>query len=434
MAENWGENQWSSVGTYDVKVQARCHDHIDILSEWSAATTVTVTEAPAETIGTPEIYGTTTGTTIEALAFSCSVVTSSLGHTVMYVFSWGDGTANSSTYSPNSGHLWNTPGTYDVRVMAHCAEHPEYESDWSPAIQVTITEADETISSPPQMVSSVADFAAVDEEVWVSCYGVVNNLGHVLEYRFDLGDGTISDWTTTRTVYYAWSTAGTYTILAQARCVDHPEVITDWTRDTYVHEITIYDGLETLLPAELEVTIYEIKAFEQHTYVVRSGSSMGHRFEARIDWGNGEVSDWVGSGYGGNNIAYINYTYQTSGTFEVMCQARCIEHPDIITEWSSTTSVPVSETITRPTITGDVTGTVGVPATWLAADAVSSDGHALEYALLVGNTEYDWTSSPTQQHTFDAAGTYYVRIRARCAEHPDITSGYTDSVRVVITD
>ena len=434
-AEDWGATRWINVGTYEVKVQARCHDHIDILSEWSAATTVTVTEPPAETVGTPELFATTTGTTIEALAFSCSVVTSSLGHTVVYVFSWGDGTANSTTFSPNSGHLWSLPGTYDVRVMAHCNEHPEYESDWSPATQVTITVPDETVSG--FYMGNVVDFAEMGESVYVSCAASINNLGHTMEYRFDMDDGTITDWSTSRETNYAWSAVGTYMIRAQARCVEHPSIITDWSIDSYAQEITIHDGVETLLPAELIVGVYEVVALQSHTFAVTSASSVGHLIQGRIDWGNGEVSDWLTS-Y--NNTIYLAYTYMTSGSFEVRAQVRCATHPEIITEWSPATTVVVKEVVTRPTITGDVTGTVGVPASYLAADAVSTSGHALEYHLEYGPNIYgsdftEWTTSTSLEVTFDEAGTYYVRTRARCAEHPDISSGFSlEYVTIVITE
>ena len=435
-AEDWGATRWHNVGTYEVKVQARCHEHITILSEWSAATTVTVTEPPAETVGTPEApTGPATGTTIEGLSYSVPAVTSSLGHSVKYVFDWGDGTVDDNTFSPNGGHTWSTAGTYDIRAMAYCNEHPDVRSDWSPTTQVSIVDATETVSG--FYLGNVVDFAEMGESVFVSCAASINNLGHTMEYHFDMDDGTVTDWSTSRETNHAWSTVGTYMIRAQARCVEHPSVITDWSSDSYGQEITIHDGVETLLPAELVVGVYEVVALQSHTFTVRSASSVGHQIEGRIDWGNGEVSDWMAS-Y--NNTVYVAYTYMTSGSFEVRAQVRCATHPEIITEWSPTSTVVVSEVIIRPTITGDVTGTVGVPASYLAADAESTSGHALEYRLESGTTIYgtdytDWTGTTALEVTFTEAGTYYVRARARCAEHPEITSGFSlEYVTIVITD
>ena len=50
-----------------------------------------------------------------------------------------------------------------------------------------------------------------------------------VEYRFDWGDGTMSDWAGASVVGHAWTTAGTYDVAAQARCQDHPEVESVWS-------------------------------------------------------------------------------------------------------------------------------------------------------------------------------------------------------------
>ena len=417
---DWGATRWTTAGNYEVKVQARCHDHITVMSEWSAATTVTITEPPAETLGTPETpSGPAAGESTEFLNFTTSVVTSSLGHLVGYVFDWGDGTDTSLIYTPYATKQWTVPGTYDVKVKARCSAHPEYESDWSPTTQVTITESVETIRGF-YMSPSIQDFAAIGEEVWVGCGASETNLGHDVEYRFDLGDGTISNWAPTMTVYHTWTAEGIYILRGQARCIEHPAVITEWSSDSYAEEIQVYGDVETLLPAVIGPAVPTTRTLlTEYTYSIGSGSNMGHRFEVRMDWGNGEVTDWVAQTYNWNPV-YFTYAYLVSGIYEITGQARCIEHPEVITEWSVPTVITVPEVVTQPTLTGDVTGTVGLPVTFQIADAVSYSGHELEYAIGVSVSQYTtpemqpWTTSTTIEHTFMAPDTYYIYCYARC--------------------
>ncbi len=432
---DWGATQWHSVGTYDVLVQARCRDHNTVLSAWSPATTVTISDPPAETVGTPDTpTGPATGETTSQATFTTSTVTSSAGHLVAYVFDWGDGTDSSWVYNPYASH-WFAAGTYEVRVKALCSAHPEYESAWSPTTQITITEPAESFLGGPQMYSNLAGFAAVAEEVMVRWYGVTSNLGHDLEYRVDFGDGTITDWSNVNSVSHAWSAEGSYVLRAQARCIEHPDSVSPWTADNYTHEIQIHGDVEFMLPAEVKPSDPITRTgLVEYSYSVGCGSSMGHKFEVRMDWGNGVVSDWVPQTYDWNPV-YLDYTYTVSGIFEISGRARCIEHPDVISAWSPTTTITVPEFITTPTISGEVTGTVGVPVSFLSEGAVSSEGHAVEHSFLIFPTWTAYTASPALEYTFTKPGTYTVRTRARCAEHTDIWSATSaEMLSVVITE
>jgi len=431
---DWGATQWNTAGSYEVLVQARCHDHTSILSAWSAATTVTISDPPAETVGTPDApSGPATGETISQVTFTTSTVTSSAGHNVDYVFDWGDGTNPSRVSSPTAGH-WFAAGTFDVRVKALCSLHPEIESPWSSTTPITITEPAETITADPQIVGDT-QFAAVGEEAWVSWGMVESNLNHALEYRADFGDGTFSDWANSKSVTHAWSAVGTYILRAQARCIEHPDIVSPWTSDNHSGEIQIYGDVEFMLPAEVAPSAPVTRTgLKEYTYSIGCGSSKGHRFEVRMDWGNGEISDWIPQTYDWNPV-YFNYTYTVSGIFEMSGQARCIEHPDVISDWSPTTTITVPEFITTPTLSGEVSGTVGVPVSFLSEGAVSSEGHAVEHSFLIFPTWTAFTASPALEYTFTKPGTYTVRTRARCAEHTDIVSATSAEIlSVVITE
>jgi len=414
-------HSWAAAGTYDVTARARCVTHPEILSAWSAAFTVTITDPAVETVGTPDTpSGPAMGETTESLAFTTSVVTSSLGHPVAYTFDWGDGT--DTTMGVNQAtHTWTEAGTYDIKVMAYCALHPEIISAWSPTTQVTITVPGETIT-PPQIPASIADVTGVGEEEWVTCFATSSNLGHALEYRFDLeNDGTFTAWSTNRTLFYTWLTAGTYTIRAQARCIEHPGVVSDWTTDGYDHEITVSEGIETITtPTFLPEGEITYKVDEGRGYVATgAASSLGHALQYEFDWGNGEFSTWGGS--------TGSYAYPAMGIFEARVRARCIEHPDIMSEWSAVTIVNIVENITKPTLSGPSVGIVGNPITFTTSGSTSSEGHDLEYRLYASTSTgspgdpLPWTTIDNLIHTFPYARTWYVWVQARCIE--DLTEG-----------
>ncbi len=57
----------------------------------------------------------------------------------------------------------------------------------------------------------------------------VCNQGHPVEYRYDWGDGTFSDWSSTEEVTHLWHRAGKYKVKIQARCSADKKVISSWS-------------------------------------------------------------------------------------------------------------------------------------------------------------------------------------------------------------
>ncbi len=429
------DHSWTTAGSYEVAAQARCATDTAIESLWSAALTVVISDPATETVGTPAApTGPLTGLVNESLVYSTDAVVSSLGHAVEYVFEWGDGNNSGYMISPaNHAHVWLAAGTYDVRVKARCSEHPAIESAWSTVTTVTITQPAETISAAPRTNEATTEFAAVGEDAWVSCTQPTSSLGHALEYRFDLGDGTITAWQADSYLYYAWAAAGTYVIRAQARCSIDTEVITDWSPDEGSASITIHEaGVETISPAVLELgnDTYNTP-FVQYRFLVWAHTDQGNDIECRIDWGNGEISDWIA---GDDAAAVIYYTYSVSGTFALKAQARSSVNPSTVSPWSDEVSITLDELVTRPTLTGPTTGTVGQELVFVASDAISTSGHALGYQLRVDSTLLPESVDPNLPYTFTAPGSYTVKARAYCLEHGKYSEYSTPPLTVVITD
>ena len=83
---------------------------------------------------------------------------------------------------------------------------------------------------------------------------------------------------------------------------------------------------------------------------------------------------------------------------------------------------------------GTSSGNAGTAYSYLASGASSSLGHSLEY-------QFDWKGdgkdlsswgAAYQQKTWTAAGTYSVRVRARCSTHTSVVSSWSAGTSVVI--
>lgn len=64
--------------------------------------------------------------------------------------------------------------------------------------------------------------------------GASCNMGHALEYRYDWGDGSFSDWASPSSGSHAWSGADTYYVKAQARCSQDMNIVSEWSSQKMV--------------------------------------------------------------------------------------------------------------------------------------------------------------------------------------------------------
>ena len=88
----------------------------------------------------------------------------------------------------------------------------------------------ETISAPttPQGPSS----GIVNRSYTYSVGGSSSNMGHSIQYFFDWGDGTDSEWLPvgTTSASKSWATGGIYSVMVQARCASHTPVVSPWSQ------------------------------------------------------------------------------------------------------------------------------------------------------------------------------------------------------------
>jgi uncharacterized OB-fold protein len=129
-------HSWALAGTYLVKAQARCATHTSMVSSWSKSLSVTV-----ETISNPTMpSGETSGTVGTSYVYLTGDSSSELGHSIQYLFDWGDGT--NSGWLPvgktSASKSWVLPGVYSVKAKARCAIHNSIISSWSTALDVSM--------------------------------------------------------------------------------------------------------------------------------------------------------------------------------------------------------------------------------------------------------------------------------------------------------
>lgn len=80
--------------------------------------------------------------------------------------------------------------------------------------------------------------------------GASSNYGHSLEYRFNWGDGTYSNWSALTNATKSWIVANTHVVKTQARCLTHPLVVSSES-DGITVNITIPCNIDITSPGSV---------------------------------------------------------------------------------------------------------------------------------------------------------------------------------------
>jgi len=131
-------HMWTIPGTYFIKIKAQ--DEYSMESLWSYVTPILIASNTAPNMPLMP-SGLTSGYTGTSYSYTTST-TDFENHQIKYYVDWDDGTGEWTDFVDSGEtvslfHIWNTPGTYNVRVKAQ--DERGMESDWSQAKTVTIT-------------------------------------------------------------------------------------------------------------------------------------------------------------------------------------------------------------------------------------------------------------------------------------------------------
>jgi hypothetical protein len=422
---------WVAVGSYDIRVQARCQEHPGNTSPWSVATRITIS---LETVSAPDLpLGQTSGIVDTIYAYTVAGSETSDSHVVEYRFDWGDGFLSEWTASGVASRGWATPGSYQVRAQARCQEHPGVVSAWSAALTVAI--ADERVTTPD---SALGPVNGVNETIYQYCSGGGGStVGHVVEYRFDWGDGNISSWSTDPCQGHGWD-VGTetmsFSVRVQARCKEHTTAISGWSR-----ELTVTVGPEFITAPELDGPTVGKTGIPYEFLVVTPGVSNGdHPIKYEFDWGDSPVYTVV-------QDTKAAHTWAVAGVYRIRVRAICVIHDElpliVMSDWSNEVILTIPETVTAPTTwSGPSKGQAGLTYTVTTGGASSNAGHPVEYQFdwdddgdhdPATGTLSEWGSSRAD-HSWPTVGKYSVKARARCLSHPEVVSGWSEPLAVEI--
>jgi hypothetical protein len=162
----------------------------------------------------------------EEATFRTGGAASSGGHPVEYRFDLDADAMN--RYTPWSrvdtvSASWPDTARYVVKAQARCASHTNVLSEWSAGHVLGV--GVEIVSTPDVRVARSAPWPALPDSFCTG--GATSSKGHPVEYQFEFSDGAISPWDTLKCMPHTWSVSGDQTVFVRARCVIHPDAVSD---------------------------------------------------------------------------------------------------------------------------------------------------------------------------------------------------------------
>ncbi len=143
--------------------------------------------------------------------------------------------------------------------------------------------------SPPDAPSGPADGYA-GQVLAYSTTGSVSEAGHAVEYRFDWGDGDMSDWGPGQDTH-AWAAPGAFPVKAQARCATDTNALSLWSAATALDIRTPTPGLVRLTASLINIAE---NAGSVTGWVERTG---GYDLPASVDYATTANSAKIGADF-----------------------------------------------------------------------------------------------------------------------------------------
>ena len=411
------QKTWSAGGVYAVRSMARCAVDTSIVSKWSKDFVVVI-----ESVSPPQfLNGPVTGQPNITYTYTTGGSVSNLGHPVQYFFDWDDNT--DSGWLPvgvtSAQKAWPTGGAYNVTVKARCSIDLSVISNPTPDFVVKI----ELISTP---AIPVGPTKGLPGDTFTYMTGsATSNISDPIEYQLNWGDGTLSPWQSSTSFSKQWTTGGTFQVKAQARCALHPSIVSTVSNGLTVNiEKISAPTTPTQTPAGVGIPNLLF------TYSTGgSTSNIGDPVQYWIEFSDGTNSGWLPAGTSSTTKTWVN-----GGIYFVKAKARCVTHPQIVSDYSPELKVEV-ETVSTPNAPiGPSTVQAGQSNSFTVGGAISSLGHPVQYFIYWDDgTDSGWIGGGTVTHTFAVPGAYSVLVRARCSADTLIISPWSDPLYVTVT-
>jgi hypothetical protein len=312
----------------------------------------------------------------------------------------------------------------------------EYSSNW-------IASNAEVISTPATPDGPTSGMVGMSYTFTAG--GSSSNLGHPIQYFFDWGDGTNSDWLAvgTTSASKTWTTTGVFTVKVRARCATHTNVVSNWSR------LAVSIGVETVSAPTTPIgpTFGVVNNYSQTEYPFDksysyttggSTSSLGHPVQYFIDWGDGTNSGWLP--VTPNMTISASQTWTKGGVFTIKATARCATDTSFVSNPSDGLVVTVESVSPPNMLIGPVNVLPNTQYTYSTGGAFSNlSGHQVQYFFDWGdNTNSGWLPVGTTTATkiwppgnATNKGVYNVKARARCVTDVLAVSVWTSQLKVV---
>jgi PKD repeat protein len=139
-----------------------------------------------------------------------------------YTFNWTiDGVPFSNAQNPS--YLFSEAGNYVINLTVNDSASSQ-ASDTT-----TVVVSFEAHEITPPSIPSGQSSGAPNVSYSYTTGGSDCSLGHSVEYSFDWGDGTYSSWSSSTAASHSWSSSGTYSIKARARCAADHNILSTWS-------------------------------------------------------------------------------------------------------------------------------------------------------------------------------------------------------------
>jgi len=187
------------------------------------------------------------------------------------------------------------------------------------------------LSNPPGKPTLNGPTTGVISELYIFTAVSTEPDGENVFYYFDWGDGTNSGWIgpynsgQTGSAQKSWDSDGTYTVRAKAKDIN--QVSSQWS-----------DPLTVTILVDRPPNIPTItgpakgKPGVSYLYTFTTTDPDGDLVYYYIDWGDGQVSEWVGP-YQSGATATVTHQWAEEGTYTIQAKAKDVF--DVESDWGS---------------------------------------------------------------------------------------------------
>ena len=265
------------------------------------------------------------------------------------------------------------------------------------------------------------------------------------EYRFDLYDATRAAWTslrsysTTNTVTWTPTMAGTYWVQVWVRAVGATSAYDDWRNSA-----TVSVSAPASTPAKLATVTTSLTSATTQTPVVFGATSTGGTgtYEYRFAlYDSGRATWTVLQNYAAP--ASVTWTPAVAGTYWMQVWVRSVGSTAAWDDWRNSATVTVTATSSAPVklatfTTSRTTATTQTPVVFTASATGGTSAYEYRFALYdsgraVWTVLQNYSTTASVTWTPAASGTYWMQVWVRAVGTTSAWDDWRNSATVTVT-